>query len=1543
MKKYYFLPAFVAVGLLVPVAAQTVLKMPERQNPTQEQLAENRTTALRGGSASRGLLSAADTYAVDQYTKMKGATPEMRVFYSPDAPEDDTQYTYTGFNVAAGDNNGNPTGGLVNFNLEPFACDTVSSHSGVSPYSYVKGDELNCLLYTQDWTGKYQTLQRTVYDANTLEFKNIFTADVPHDGNMSYAPYILSYDDQRDVVYCITMENLYKEGVSCTDYYLNIFDEPTNTVKRIGLLGSWVNGAPDEEQYSVKAFCAGYGTLYVLLAKEEVYLAKINSSTLETTIIGKTTMPTKYLYGLQPMIYNANEGRFYVNNYTFDTGTTYYKISTWAQDGVINTDMIEQAPTGFTFFYRRPETQPSYYKYELKRVDDLKVTYNSDTEIEVDFTVPSLLADGSEIDYPSWVQDYQKTAKVYVYVDGVYANVQGFPNPIPMGEHLTGTVDLTISYPPMGAGLHTVTLSITPNYNEIATSRVSETLVVGDDAPGRVGNLLAVSDGKNVTITWDAPIDTKFADFGTELGNGDITYRVVRDNDGEVIAENIAATTYTDTIESDEFTGYNYTVYASINGHEGLGTTTSKVYCGSYLVLPYVNEFTGLDCLAGWTILNLDNNGTYRTWQWNQYYNLVQSSGGSGDDWLISPPVRMKKGEVYELRLRVDGYGTLNIAYGLGTDAESMTNRLATIEKAENEPFVYYFTPDADGEYNIGIHNYTANIIEAYWYVDDFGCSLAAIPSAPAQPVEARFVTDADGAYSGNIIATMPSKTVDGKDLSGLTAFVAYDINGNELGRVENVTPGAEAKIPFNAEHGWNYLKVAAHNEEGSGYPVVVKTYVGSDIAKPVANLRAKWGKEKNQAVISWDVPTEGVNGGWIDAENLSYKVYQYMPNEWPNRRELAEIFENEVELTILDNDKQDQYVFSVTALTAEGESEFANGSIVLGTPFTMPVAEPLGQEGMSVAPYIVTNMLGHGSWAVDGEYYNANVKSQNSDGVQLVYINEGSDASKGRFATPIIDFTNAKAPVMSVWAHHTIGMDAESYLIIEATTDGGKYQEISGPISLTGNNGYQQHVIDLSSLNGKKAQVGITAYLASPKDRVFVDNFAIREAAGNDLAITGITATRYEKSGETLKVNVSVANLGVETADDYIVMFTVNGVTVNEKEVRDALKPGCENTLTFELPLTSADNGVTTYYAELLYDGDSDESNNISETQTVTLLDLQLPAPSNLMANELDLTWNAPVIGNGREVVLDFEDMPAFTTDDIAGWTTYDGDGHLSISFVQYYNNYWPYTNQPLAWMVWGAKEAGCPDAAMWQPFGGDHCLIAWGNYGLDENDRDNSAEPEDDWFISPEVLGGSDFSFMTLANDLGCVFEVLTSSTDNKPESFTNKVSTVGFNATGEWNEVKCTLPNDAKYVALHVVANGFGILVDNIRYTDARTPQLKGYNVYCGPRMVTFAETTSAKGDSNGVYGVSALYNLGESDLSNTLQASGVNQVAASESALVATGQGILTVMGAEGENVAVVAADGRVYYSGVVNTDLALTLPAGVYVVKVADKSVKALVK
>lgn len=1548
-KKYSILAGVLACGILLPLGAQTVLQFPEvkkdREVLSSQQAMQKQGESKRKASASLskdgGYLTIADQLAVEEFGS--GPIPMTPVF-NPFGPEDDTKYTYTGINIAAGlSDDGRQTGGLVNFNLNPFACDTVSSHSGIAPYAYMKKGKLNCVLPTSDWTGKYTTLQRTVYDANTLEYEDMFTSEVGHGGSSAYAPYMMTYDDRRDVVYCVTFD--YIGGVET--YYLNIFDEDTNTVKRIGRLGDYISSRPDKENYSIRNICAGYGTLYALIRFDELCLAKINPVTCETEIIGPIDIPTKYLYGVQPMIYDANSGYFTLNHYTLELGTTYYQLSSYADLTTkrIKATELEKTPTGFSMFYVRPEMDnTTKYTNELEAITDLEYSVNSDGDIDISFTVP----DGSNIEWPAWAY---KVAFVSINIDDSGCGLTGYSGnlrSVNLGEKISGTIEINKGpndwkyiAPNM---LHTLTIVLSNSQGFYAPYRLSSNFVLGDDAPATVNNITSKVEDNEVTLSWTAPTESRFADFGTTVDLSNVTYTVVRDNDGKKVATDIQETTCKDEIESDEFTAYTYTIYASSNGVKGLGAKSDNVYGGKYLALPYTNNFDNNKCLDGFTVLNVDNNGTYRTWQYNSYYFLVWSGSGSANDWLITPPVRMSKGELYEILANIDGNGIFEIAYGKNPTPEGMTHMVTELRRTNDvEPFAYYISPEEDGEYYIGFHDYSPQN-DAYWSIHNLSINDVATPKAPGAIADADFVPEREGSYNGVIAATLPTKALDGSSVGKLTSFRVYDETGKLLGSNNNVTAGEKAEISLSADQGWNFFKVVAVNEDGEGYPSIVKKYVGTDIPKPLKNLKATWGSKQNQMVLSWDVPTEGANGGWIDPENLIYRIYQYFPGQYPDRNLVAEIADNEVEVDILDNDKQDQYIVSVTAVTSEGESVYSNTSVVLGKPFTLPVVEPIGQSGFSIAPYITTTVLGKGGWTVDTEVYNDNIKSQNKDGFQLVGVNSGSEEGMYRISTPIIDFSSNTNPVLNIWVHHTEGMEAESYFVAQATVNGHDYEDVCEPIYLTGNNGWQRHSISLASVAGKKAQVGFVAYTPNGKDRIFADNYTIKEATGNDLSITGISQTHFEKSGDTAVINVTVANEGAKEAKDYIVLFYVNDETVNEVEVSETLKAGAQKVVKFDLPVSNGANGKTTYYAEVLYDGDDNEVNNVSDKRTVEIMQIELPAPTNFDINDdLEMTWDEPVIPEGREVELTFEDTPAFVKDNIEGWISYDGDGHITTSFVQYYGNAWPYTQEPLAWMVWGLKEAGAPNAAMWAPYEGEHCIIAWGNYGADADGRDNSQEPEDDWFISPEVKGGTDFSFMTSSMDLSSVIEVLVSTTDRNPESFTQKVVSVDYPETQSWREISCTLPEDAKYVALHVIANGFGIMVDNIKYTEAHTPELQGYNIYQGLSIQKFVEGTSAKGDVKGNYAVSALYDLGESDLTGYKAASIESIQDGANVCNVIAGEGFITVVAANGTNVNIVSLQGVSYFNGKAEENVTVNVPAGIYAVKVGEATVKVVVR
>ena len=170
-------------------------------------------------------------------------------------------------------------------------------------------------------------------------------------------------------------------------------------------------------------------------------------------------------------------------------------------------------------------------------------------------------------------------------------------------------------------------------------------------------------------------------------------------------------------------------------------------------------------------------------------------------------------------------------------------------------------------------------------------------------------------------------------------------------------------------------------------------------------------------------------------------------------------------------------------------------------------------------------------------------------------------------------------------------------------------------------------------------------------------------------------------KVGDQADIAVTVTNKGAKTADNYSVLFNLNGETIAEKESEKALAIGESATFHFPLAVSAAQKDIV-YSAEVMYDDDDNEDNNYSTEVELSPEQISLPAPTDLAFEGSDNTiaWTAPEPMDGREVTLDFEDQPAFKTDSIKGWTTVDLDKTLTIGFVQYYGNYWPYLNQQLA-----------------------------------------------------------------------------------------------------------------------------------------------------------------------------------------------------------------------------------------------------------------------
>ncbi len=1474
-----------------------------------------------------------------------------------------TIYPYAGYNGAFEINSESYSPGWVKFKLEHFEYDqsSIVLCEEATPYSYVKGERLYSFAPVSVYNSEvgdyeYPQLIRTIFDANTLEQLEQQTFEVPTH-KMSYVPYIITYDTQRDVVWAISMENGYDtNGYSYTKYYLNIFDPESCQLKRMGYLGTWssTNNSGNYNPNALTAYNTG-GVLYVQIYDKTLDIGKIDPLTCKTEIIGTTSMPTEFVYGLQPMIYDAESGYLLVDHYDFNEGTSFWQIAPWiawgATDNVCESTLLEYAPTGYTNFYRRPETVNNYFTYSLDPVMDAKAEDLGDGRVKFTFTVPNTCDGGNTIEIPSWSYN---TVRATYYMDNDYVAVEANPETPALGE------EVSVIFQDVPGGVHVFTVNLTPSYNELQGHNTGVVLLSGYDAPAEVGDATLAFEDQIAKISWNAPTEGLHSDFGDAFDSSDLTYRVVRDLDGKVIADGIAETSTSDEDISDVIHSYTYTIYATSHGATNNGATTNKLSTGKYIELPYSNSFDDINSVDSWTIINAAGDEAYLGWQYNNYYGYMYATSNSGeeaDDWLISPSVVLDANMLYQVGFVSHTWEDYPVSFNV--DLLTSPERDATVQnisayhdwdsKGEDLNLNFYFNPTTDGNYNVGIQFYGYK--EASLSLDDFILKEIAPTSAPDSVTNFKAEAMEEGWSGFDISCTLPTTTISGNPLTSISAVNIYDGNGSILKSLTNVTPGQDLVTSIfleDGQHSYTSFTIVAANEEGEGWPTEGRIYVGYDVPLEVNDFTLRWMDDPVESgygvTLSWSAPTKGKNGGFVDPEDLVYSIYKYDENEYDYIK-LGEVAsDTTVDVTILDaTDQQDQYLFAITASNELGESGYTKGSIVLGQPYTLPVSEPFSKayESLLYQPYILISGINEQNWALDFGYYNDRIQPYQNDGIDIVLAHHSTGEGSGLFQLPIIDFTEATNPLMSVYVHHSDAMPEEATVSIYASLDGSKSgnTEIAPAQSLNGNNGWQQHIFDLSAVVGHKAQISINGYLPNQNIRIFADNYSIFEAEGKDLALLGLQVPYLPSSGQ-VEITANLANLGAEAMSHYNVSFLCEDKVIDTIDGIE-IKPGETTSISCNLTINQA-QPILKLKAVLECQEDQNADNNIAEA-SLELKTTQLPAPTDLkfFENTCQLYWNAPELSVGWDRCLDCEQLPAFLLNSFDGWTTVDGDGHLTLTFTQYYGNYWPNAGQPFSWMVWSAREAGAPTAEIWQPYEGEKCLIHFGNYGIDADGRSTEGEPDDDWLISPKIVGGSAFSFWSCSNSSESLeIEILTSSSSNNPEDFTNKVGNITIREFGIWEYQEFLLPDDAQYVAIHVVSDDFGTLIDNICYQSAELPQLLGYNVYRYNDFIASTNETSYLAADTQSHKVSALYDLGESACSNVAGSSALVSVYDNYSLSSAVGgMGVIEIYNAGGNIVELYAPNGILLRKGYVENNATWSVAPGLYIVRIANSSFK----
>lgn len=1432
--------------------------------------------------------------------------------------------------------------GLYSFNAgSPMTVSPLTIHNTLCANgggTYRKG-KVYFTSYYQDMTGSLGYLY--FIELNLEDYSIERHALVPSTYDAIAAD--MTYDPVGDKIYGVSFD---PEDYDLASYILVDYDLSTGYPSKIGSI----------DRMSAIA-CDNMGQMWGVRYTDGK-LVKIDKGTgTITDVIGST--------GVSP-IYNGSAC------FDFQTGKLYWSTNerNTEEAGLYQIDIITGQASLISMF---PDNESIAAMY-IPRADDI-TTLNSVTNLSatfdgssldgtISFTAPATAKDGTPLDGNVTVQGY---------LDGVL----NFTDEVAPGAICEKQYTLT-------QGMHNVQVVATHRLGR--ADRVSLDFYVGSDGPAAVGNLTATKTGDNkVKLTWDTPTG---GEHGGSINQALLYYKITRLPDGKVLTDEATGNEYTDNISATEMRRYSYQVTGYYKNIEGATALSNDVEIGAPQTLPYLQAFDTESQFN--TMVLIDNNyDTSRPgegyWRWEEQRECADYKYHTflnGDDWMITPGFELSSAMNYKLTFKAQGgrYNpeTMEVKIGKGYSADEMAQTIMPRTDIQSptltmNEYEFTFNVPEDGHYYIGFHALTVKGMYDL-YVDDIKLEAGSSMSSPGAVTN---LTATPGQLPNeiNVSLTAPATDQNGQTLQSLESISVYrdDNLVKSFSSADGLTPGKVLEFTdTDVTVGAHTYRAVAANSNGEGAETTAEVYAGLDTPLPVTAV-THTSADGRTATVSWTAPTSGVNGGSLAYEPLTYTVTDQDGNVWENATSETS-FSEEIDTT----DGQKSLIFSVTASNSAGRSEAVeSGFITYGEAFANAFAESFagGQKPTNSGWFsriLVESPYDNGFY---GRYFafshNPNdwdrgpiPTAQDNDGGMLVAYTDFLDV-EARMISPKINVAGLANPVLTFWFYHYFNPDLENgystekeTMDVEVYVDGEFKSLLAHPLYLINGNGWYRYDLPLKAAVGAKDfQIAFRTHNYISYD-MHVDNITVHDTPDHDLRVESFTMPSQIAVNSTRQASVTVFNNGMLPASGYTVELLRDGETYATIEADEQLEFGKEKTFNFDVTPQAADAGKTMrFQARVVYDVDSDTDNNNSQQIEVTVPTSNLNVPTDLTAEvtgsgNVVLSWSMPELPTCSEITDGFESYEPFTITDFGRWSLYDGDGSLTYTISGgggALGDYeYPNAGYQMAFQCFNPSKAGIT-SKLWEPYLGEQMAVCFA-----AAERYN-----DDWLISPEVVGGTTVSFMakSVVDTYGLdkfYFCYSTATGDDLTISSFVRMGDVNVVPASEWTYYEFVLPEDATYFAINCVSEvTYAFLVDDVTFTSLRGDvlSLAGYNVYLdGERINSEPVTTESYTDTNPkregahIYNVTALWDKGESGMSSdclvdltgvsTLEADGMS-VRGAEGAIVITNGG--------GRFVTITSVNGITRFAEYAGDYARISVEQGVYLVKAGDRVIKVLVK
>lgn len=987
------------------------------------------------------------------------------------------------------------------------------------------------------------------------------------------------------------------------------------------------------------------------------------------------------------------------------------------------------------------------------------------------------------------------------------------------------------------------------------------------------------------------------------------------------------------------------------------GTSVTELF-GHAFPLPYYVAPTAED----YSLFTVTSNG-YGFWVFNEkeeepLYHVCNAEYAA-DDWIFLPLIKFDDSthlyEIsYDARCRLSEYGNvIQLALSKTTNPEDAV--IFHTESFSNKEYVTFrkmFDIPEPGEYHLAIRcaSYTDGF---YMYLKDI--NIKATENVPDCPTMCDYLTAKaakNGELKANVTFTMPRKTIAGGSLFAQGG----DLTATIKSEVETITvtgaPGSRHSVDIATVQGQNVIYAVASNASGEGEQTHTMVYTGEDIPT-YTDLSIDASEDNYSAILKWNAPTKGVNDGYLNPDNLVYKIYNNHPltGEWI---ELGEVKgQTTYTYTLPEGATQQQLQLGITVSNEYGGGkELTYATIVVGPPHELPMVEnfngtvtyePITQQSLS-EDYT-------GSWT----FFNPaeiDAAAVNESGYALVGFPGILAQSLGRIALPKFSTVGTEKAELKM-RFFIADFTPETDVLLCGNFD---EEVVLGTVTSADGNGWvtKTYRFPEEFQNRKWAYIALRTHLNGTMQYLMMDSYTIKDPVAQDVALVSIEGNKSTMVGNAEYYKVTIENNGFETItvpDVKCELIDTEGNVVKELEASDipmTTELTAGEQLKFEYEFIPTVDYVGNFSIKASFDnGDMLPENNVKELGVLVKLGSD-PIVTDLKASygedkeAVELTWTEPILTLGLE---DFESMTSFSYDEKLGdWTNIDGDGCSTWIFES-----WTYPDNglPKGFQVFDFSQVSVSDP-IFEAYSGDKYLMA-----ISPDDMVTAA---DDWLISPEINGGSVVSFQfAIINQIYSPehIEILYSSTTPEREEF--KLVEKFSKSTLGWEVVTSQLPEDAKYFAIHYVStNTFGIMIDDIRYSPiGQDAQIIGYNIYRDGKMIAEKVTSTNYTDTEVElkdyrYNVTAVVSKDgeeiEYPMSNNAYANLLSVDGLTSGGNVYVANGAIVISGFDTESYGVYSANGICIALGKTESEVVcVEVEPGVYVVKVGEVIQKLIVK